>query len=111
MLALFLDGRKISVDICAKSFFESNLIYKELNAGSAVTFKERLRIHKSEINTGKKRCGAAKYFLECYTSEGRFDNLKNQLIESVNVRDNPAVSHELNSLSDWYCLNRKGYRK
>ena len=111
MPALFLDDRNISVDICAKSFFESNLIYKELNIGSAVTFKERLHIHKSDINTGKKRCGEAKYFLECYTSEGKFDNLKNQLVESVNVPDNPAVSHGLNFLSDWYCLNRKGYRK
>ena len=62
MLALFLDGRKISVDICAKSFFERNLIHKELNVGSAVTFKERLHIHKSDINTGKKRCDEAKYF-------------------------------------------------
>ena len=27
--------------------------------GSAITFKERLRIRKSVINTGKKRCGEA----------------------------------------------------
>ena len=49
--------------------------------------KERFRIHKSDINTGKERCGAAKHFLGCYTSEGKLDNLKIQLIESVNIPD------------------------
>ena len=50
--------------------------------GSAITFKERFH---SDINTGKKRCGAAKHFPECCTSDGKFDNLKIQLIKSVNV--------------------------
>ena len=49
--------------------------------------KERFRIHKSDISTGKERCGAAKHFLGCYTSEGKLDNLKIQLIESVNIPD------------------------
>ena len=30
--------------------------------GSAITFKERFRIHKSDINTVKKRCGALNIF-------------------------------------------------
>ena len=60
---------------------------KLLYVGSSITFKERFCIHKSDINTGKKRCGAAKHFLECYTSESKIDNLKIQLIESVNVPD------------------------
>ena len=55
--------------------------------GSAITFKERFCIHRSDINTGKKRCGAAKHFLKCCTGEGKFHNLKIQLIESVNVPD------------------------
>ena len=75
-------------------------------------------------NTGKLRCGAAKHFLECYTSEGKFDNLKIQLIESMNVPDIFVEqklwqqekywqaqlftsSHRVNSPSDWYCLNSK----
>ena len=33
--------------------------------GSAITFKERFYTRKSDINTGKKRCDAAKNFLEC----------------------------------------------
>ena len=46
------------------------------DVGSGITFKERFRIHKTCINTGKKRCGTVKYFLECCKSEGKFDNLK-----------------------------------
>ena len=98
------------------------------SVGLASIFKERICIHKSDINTGKKRCSTAKQFLECCTSEGKFDNLKIQLIESVNVPDILleqklwqhqkywqmqlfALSHEINSPSDWYCLNRNHYRK
>ena len=68
------------------------------------------------------------YFLEFCTSESNFDDLKIRLIESVNLPDNLleqkqwqhekywqaqlfTLSHGLNSLSDRYCLNRKGYRK
>ena len=40
------------------------------------------------IYTSKKRCGAAKHFLECCTGESKFDNFKIQRIESVNVHDN-----------------------
>ena len=57
------------------------------DVGSAISFKKRFCIHKSDMNTGKKRCVAAKHFLICCTSEGKFDNLKIQLIESMNVRD------------------------
>ena len=59
-------------------------MFKLKYVGSAIPFKERFRIHKSDINTGKKRCGAAKHFLGYCISEGKFDNLKIQLIESAN---------------------------
>ena len=55
------------------------------HAGSAITFKERFRIYKSDINTSKKKHGAAKHILQCCISESKFDNLKIQLIESVKV--------------------------
>ena len=35
--------------------------------GSVLTFEERFLIDKSDIGTSKKRCGAAKHFLECST--------------------------------------------
>ena len=83
-------------------------------AGSVMTFKERFRIHKSDVNKGKKSCGAAKDFLECCTSDGTCDNLKIQLMESVNLPDNLleqklwqrqkciTLIPGLNSPSDWY---------
>ena len=54
----------------------------------AITFKEKFRRHKGDINTGKRRCDTAQHFLECCTSESKFDNLQIQLIESLNVPDN-----------------------
>ena len=56
--------------------------------GSAINFKERFRIHKSNKNTGKRRCGIVKHFLECCTSGDKFDNLTIHLIESMNVPNN-----------------------
>ena len=101
------------------------LSYNSVNVstvGSVITFKERFRIHKSYISTSRKRCGVAKQFLENCTSECNFDNLQIQLTESVTVPDNLlgqkycqaklfTLSHALNSLSDWYYINRKGCRK
>ena len=55
--------------------------------GSAITFKERFRINKSDINTGKKRCGAAKQFLECFNGDSEFDDRNIQLKELVNAPD------------------------
>ena len=51
--------------------------------GSAITFKKRFRIHQSDVNAGKKRCGPPENFLDCYISKGKFEKLKIQLIESV----------------------------
>ena len=45
-------------------------------------------VHKSDTNTGKKRCGAAKQFLECCSIDGKFDNFKMQLIEFVYIPGN-----------------------
>ena len=36
---------------------------------------------------GERRYCVAKHFLECCTSEGKFDNLKIKLTESVNIID------------------------
>ena len=59
----------------------------KLYIGSAIGFKERFRIHKSDINTGKVRCGVANHFLNVGHSEGnKFECLQIQLIEQVSVR-------------------------
>ena len=52
--------------------------------GSATAFKERFRIHKSDINTGKIRCGVAKYLLQILNmSSVKREYLQVQLIEPV----------------------------
>ena len=51
--------------------------------GSATGFKEKLRIHKSYINTSKIRCGVANHLLNvCPSSASKFEYLQVQLIET-----------------------------
>ena len=96
--------------------------------GSATGFKERFRIHKSEINTGKVRYGVANHLL-CRSSASMFEYLPVQLIEKVSVENDDDIdnvlwkrekywqaqlftlSHELNNPNEWYALNRRSYRK
>ena len=53
-----------------------------------LVLKERFRIHKSDINTGKVRCGVANHLLNVCHSEGnRFEYLQIQLIEQVSVNN------------------------
>ena len=98
--------------------------------GSATGFKEGFRIHKSDINTGKIRCGVANHLLHvCRYSTSKFEYLKVQLIEKVFVQNDDDIdkvfwerekywqaqlftlSHVLNNPNEWYALNRRGYRK
>ena len=56
--------------------------------GSATGFKERFRIHKSDINTGKVRCRVANHLPNVCHSEGnKFKYLQIQLIEQVSVNN------------------------
>ena len=49
---------------------------------SAVKFKTRFCIHKSDIKTQKERCGSARYFnSKCYHDSNPFQNHKVQIIE------------------------------
>ena len=98
--------------------------------GSATGFKERLRNHKSDINTDKKRCGVANHLFNIYcSSAGKFEYLQVQLIEkfSVEIDDDIdkvlwenekycqaqlfTLSDRLNNPNKWYALNGRGYRK
>ena len=99
-------------------------------AGSATGFKEKFRIHKSDINTGKIRCGVINHLLNvCCSSTSKFEYLQVQLIERVSVQTDDGddkvlwekekywqaqlftLSHGLNNPNEWYALNRRGYRK
>ena len=55
----------------------------EQYVGSAINFKERFRIHKNDIKTGKTRCGAAKHFIMTCSTPDKFENIRIQLIENV----------------------------
>ena len=97
---------------------------------STTGFKERFRIHKSDLNTGKIRCGVANHLLNvCCTSTSKFEYLQVQLIKSVSVQNHYDIdkvlrerqnywqaqlftlSQGLNNPNEWYALNRRGYRK
>ena len=103
---------------------------KDRYVGSAYknNFKPRFRVHKSDINTGKDRCGVAKHFLTKCTDVGELENIEVHLIEQVEEGDYDVegklwcremywqaqlftLSHGMNSTWDWYSTNRKGYRR
>ena len=55
--------------------------------GSATGFMERFRIHKSDINTVKIRCGVANHLLNvCKSAICKMEYLQVQLIEPVFAR-------------------------
>ena len=56
----------------------------EQYVGSAVNFKTRFCIHKSDMNSKKERCGSARYFnSKCYHDTNILQYLKVQLIEQA----------------------------
>ena len=96
--------------------------------GSAIDFKTRFRIHKSDIKTKKDRCGTARHFNnKCSDNNNPHKFLQVQLIESVisdyNVEGKLwerekywqcqlfTNTHDMNSVSDLYSSKRKGCRK
>ena len=98
--------------------------------GSATGFKERFRIHKSDINTGKIRCGVVNHLLNVSrSSASKFEYLEVYLKEKVSVQNDGDIdkvlwereklwqaqlytlSHGLNNPNEWYPLNSRGYRK
>ena len=71
----------ISCKCCSKQY-----------AGSATGFKERFRIHKSDINTGRVRCGVENHLLNiCRSSAGKFEYLQVQLIEKVSMQNDDDI--------------------
>ena len=56
--------------------------------GSATGFKEKFQIHKSDINTGKIRCGVVSRLLNvCKSTTCKTEYLQVQVIEHVLVRE------------------------
>ena len=70
--------------------------YLEQYAGSAVKFKTRFRIHKSDIKTEKERCRSARHFnSKSYHDTNPFQYLKLQLIEQVQSNNSEHIEDVL----------------
>ena len=91
-------------------------------------FKLRFRVHKSDIDTCKVRCGVAKHFLINCPGIHKFQNVEVQLIEEVKEGNYDlegklwsrekywqaqlfTLTHGMNSNWDSFSSNRKRYRK
>ena len=95
--------RKFTSKVTGKTYFikgdlscnSKNVIYlitcdkcKDEYIGSAVDFKPRFRVHKSDIKTKKERCGTSRHFNEkCSCSASPFGYAKVQIIEQVYSED------------------------
>ena len=110
--------------------YPANVVVSNM-LGPATCFKERFRIRKSQIKTGKIRCGLANHLLNfCCSSTSKFENLQLQLIVKVSVQNDDNIdkvlwererywqaqlftlSHGLNNPNEWYALSRRRvYRK
>ena len=65
---------KVCKDQCIGSAYKNN-------------FKPRFRVHKSDINIGRHRCGAVKQFLTKCTDVNKIENIDVYLIEQVEEGD------------------------
>ena len=98
--------------------------------GSVTSFKERFGIHKSDINTGKVRCGVKNHLPNvCRSSASKFEYLQVQSIEIVSVENDDDIAkvlwqrekywqaqlltftYGLNNPNEFYALKRRGYGK
>ena len=58
----------------------------------ATGFKEQFRIRRSDINTGKVRCGVANHLFNVSRSSARkFDYLQAQLVERASVQNDDNI--------------------
>ena len=82
------------------------------------------RIHKSDINTSKIRCGVASHLLNVCKSAACKTEYLHVLVRESEDADKVlwetekywqaqlfTLTHGLNNMNEWYALNRRGYRK
>ena len=68
----------------------------EQYVGSAVKFKTRFSIRKSDMKTKKERCGSAKHFnSKSYHDTNPFRYLKGQLIEQAHSNNLDSIEYVL----------------
>ena len=120
----------LSCDSCNIIYLITCSNCREQYVESAINFKQRFRMHKSDIRTNKDRCGTAKHFNnKCCSSNNKHAYLKVQIIEKVFNNNQFSIENLLwerekywqaqlftnldgmNNIYDLYSIKRKGYRK
>ena len=136
---------KLRCTVTGKTYFikgnllcdSCNIIYlitcyncREQYIGSAINFKQRFRIHKSDIKTNKDRCGTARRFYnKCCSPKSKHAYLKVQIIQQVFNNNQCSIEdllgeqenywqaqlftsfYGMNKINDLYSMKRKGCRK
>ena len=125
----FLKGN-LSCDSCNAIYLITCFNCREQYVGSAINFKQRFRIHKSDIKTNKDRCGTARHFNNKYCGpNSNHAYLKIQIIEQVFNNNQFSIEdllwerekywqaqlftnlYGMNNINDLYSINRKSYQK
>ena len=77
----FIKGN-LSCDSCNVIYLITCSKCREQYVGSAINFKQRFRIHKSDIKTNKYRCGTARHFNnKCCNPNNKHAYLKYRLLK------------------------------
>ena len=119
-----------SCDSCNVIYLITRSNCREQYVGSAINFKQRFRICKSNIKTNKDRCGTAKHFNnKCWSSNNKHAYLKVQIMEQVFNNNQFSIEdllweqekywqaqlftslHGMNNINDLYSMERKSCRK
>ena len=90
---------------------------REQYVRSAINFKQKFRISKSDIKINKQRCGTAGHFNnQCCSPNTKHAYLKVKIIEHVFNNNQCTIEdllrkQEINNINDLYSMKKKGYRK
>ena len=125
----FIKGN-LSCDSCNVVYLIACSNCTEQYVGSAINFKQRFRIRKSDIKTNKDCCGTARHFnSKCCSPNNILAYLKVQIIEQVFNNNQYSIEdlsreqekyrqarfftnlHGMNNINDLYSMKMKGYQK
>ena len=125
----FIKGN-LSCDSCNVVYLMPCSNCTEQYVGSAINFKQRFRIRKSDIKTNKDCCGTARHFnSKCCSPNNILAYLKVQIIEQVFNNNQYSIEdlsreqekyrqarfftnlHGMNNINDLYSMKMKGYQK
>ena len=102
---------------------------REQYVGSSINFKQRFRIHKSDIKINKDRSGTARHFNnKCCSPNNKHVYLRIPITEQVFNNNQFGIEdllwerekywqaqlfnlYRMNNINDLYTRKRKGYRK